>query len=231
MQGPGLANPSVRSRLWGNRRLVAVMLLLGVLTAVTAIPMANAHTPSEIGWYWTCSGGDGVAQVSGNCWEGSTLRHQHHSNANARFKYGSSVGQQGWVSQVDAGYQAWDKTNGHQFDFQKVTSGTAASVTVTSSTICGKASAVGCTSMGVSSTGQHSIEGSATIKFKSTMATNLVDDVSAHEFGHYLSLGHSDMSSATMWGTAFQGAVSLASYDRQGRCQIYGHTHGWWGGC
>ena len=61
--------------------------------------------------------------------------------------------------------------------------------------------------------------------------TSLVDDVSAQEFGHYLRLGHSDISWATMSKSAFQGAVSLSGPDRVGRCQIYGHAHGWWRGC
>ncbi|MCH7670362.1 MAG: hypothetical protein IIC71_14340 [Acidobacteria bacterium] len=93
------------------------------------------------------------------------------------------------------------------------------------------AGALGCTNLAVTAMRHHTIEGSATIKFKTMRSTSLVDDVSAQEFGHYLRLGHSDISWVPMSKSAFQGAVSLSGPDRAGRCQIYGHAHGWWGGC
>ena len=161
----------------------------------------------------------------------SGQRPSHHSNANARFYFESSVTSE-WISPITTGYSAWDQTNGHQFDFIRELSDTSsnANVSVTSAQICGKATAVGCTSAGADSN-NHIIEGTATIKFRSTISTSLRDDVAAHEFGHYAGLGHSDVSSATMYPTVAAGQSSLHTVDRRGRCQIHGHAHGWWGGC
>ena len=63
------------------------------------------------------------------------------------------------------------------------------------------------------------------------MSSSLRDDVAALEFGRYLRLGHSARSTATMKVPAHGSAVTLASYDKRGRCQVYGHAHGYWGGC
>ncbi len=154
----------------------------------------------------------------------------HHSNADANFYYTTSVGGS-WVSPINSGYLAWDGTNGHQFNFVKTTS-TGAAVSITSATICGKSSAVGCTSTGLSAApNYHIVEATAWIKFKSTMSSGLRDDVAAHEFGHYLGISHSADAAATMWGSASEGQVSINTSDRLGRCQVYGHAHGYWGGC
>ncbi len=55
--------------------------------------------------------------------------------------------------------------------------------------------------------------------------------MAAHEFGHYLGLGHSVKTYATMSPTVPTHATSLAYEDRVGRCMVYEHAHGWWGGC
>lgn len=205
--------------------MVGHIMLAAVLVAAALQTRADAHSPADAGYQFTCSGGEGLNSQAGNCW-------QHHSNADARFYiHVDSIYNAGYLPGVNAGYQIWDQTDGHQFNFIKETTDTTsnARVSATSSEICGKPTAVGCTSMGVS--GDHSVEGSATIKFKTGIASDLVDDVAAHEFGHYVSLGHSDVSSATMWPTAASGQSTLHSSDRLGRCEIYGHSHGYWGGC
>ncbi|MCI0545287.1 MAG: matrixin family metalloprotease, partial [Actinobacteria bacterium] len=154
-----------------------------------------------------------------------------HTNADARFYYDASVGGS-WVSPINSGYLAWDGTFGHEFNFIRETTDTStnANVSITSLTICGQPTAIGCTSA-VADGSHHVVEGSATIKFKSSMPSSLRDDTAAHEFGHYLGLGHSDHRSATMYEVVTEGQVSLHSADRLGRCQIYGHAHGYWGGC
>lgn len=156
----------------------------------------------------------------------------HHANADARFFLEASISEGAWLTPVTQGYGAWDETNGHQFDFISDTTDTSnnANVYVTSATICGSPTKVGCTLAGASSS-HHIVEGSALIQFKSTVDASLRDDVAAHEFGHYLGVGHSDVSSATMWPTIAASQSTLSSADQLGRCQIYGHSHAYWGGC
>lgn len=185
---------------------------------------ADAHDPAGAGYDYTCSSGRGAESVPGVCYT-------HHSDATARFIYGDSVGSNGYVAALDAGYQAWDQTFNHVFNYTRegIDSANNANVTVTSVTICGSASAVGCTSTVVSS--GHIQEGSSSIRFKSGLSTSTVTDAAAHEFGHYAGLGHSDVSTATMWATVHSGMDSLGTPDILGRCEIYGHSHAYWTSC
>lgn len=212
------------------RRRWTAAILVGLV--IIAAGPATAHQPGDggVGWgaySWTCSGGGHPNLYDkGNCY-------QHHTNADARIHYESSVAANGFVLALNNGYGAWDQTDGHQFNFIRETSDTStnANVSVVSNTItiCGSPTKIACTSMGAS--GGHTVEGSATIKFHDDIASSLIDDVGAHEFGHYVSLGHSNNSSATMYHTVASGQVSLNYVDEVGRCMIYGHSHAYWGGC
>lgn len=194
----------------------------------------DAHTPSQSGWTWTCVGGDGTNQDAGSC-GGMTVSNPpvHHTDASARFWYNASVLANGWTADIDIGFRAWDQTNGHQFNYTKESSDTAnnANVSVTGSVICGSSSKIGCTAF--SQTGGHINEGGATIKFRTNTSAGLRADLAAHEFGHYLGLGHSLNSVVipTMRSVIAEGQQNLHSYDMNGRCQVYGHSHGLWGGC
>ncbi len=215
---------------WTVRGLV---LVVAAATIGIAASPASAHTPEQYSYNWTCSGGDGPSQDEGDCGTMSSAnRPAHHSYANARMFYDFWVGFYGYTDALNAGVAAWDRTDGHQFDF--IVEGTDttsnANVTVTGFIICGSSSAVGCTTTAVDSY-RHIVEGTARIEFKTGISSGLIDDVAAHEFGHYAGLGHSASSAATMWGSVFSGQVSLHTWDKAGRCQIYGHAHGYWGGC
>ena len=215
---------SIRMKYRTRRRLAGLFIAM-VLMGSTSV--ASAHFPSQGGdgwgtYSWTCNGGSPT--TNGTCFN-------HHHSASARFHFEPSVSQAGFTAGLTAGYSVWDQTWSHQFNFipEAVDSTSNANVRVVSYNICGTSTAVGCTGMGAS--GGHLTEGSTLIQFKSTLASNLVDDVGAHEFGHYLGLGHSDESYATMWGIATEGQNSLAYEDRVGRCMVYGHAHSYWGGC
>ena len=207
----------------------ATVIVLALLIYLS-IP-AIAHQPSSQGWDWTCSGGDGTLMIAGTCRSMTQSNPPaHHNYADAHFYYTSSLGGS-WVTPVNTGYLAWDRTNGHQFNYIKQTSDNSynASVSVVTGTTCGDPSNFGCTNAGLS--GSHMNNATATIKFKSTLSYGNRANVAAHEFGHLLALGHSDVSYATMYPSVGSGASTLASPDRLGRCQVYGHAHGWWGGC
>lgn len=218
-----------------HHRIFAPLLVVSTIVAlILLVDPVDAHTPSQSGWVWTCVGGDGNAQSAGSC-NGMTSSNPpvHHSNANARFWYDASVLAYGWTSDINAGYSAWDQTNGHQFNYIKDGSDSSsnANISVTGAVICGSSSKIGCAAFG--QTGGHINEGTATIKFRTTTSSSLRADVAAHEFGHYLGLGHSNNSVVipTMRATIAEGQQTLHSYDMNGRCQVYGHSHSYWGGC
>ncbi len=80
----------------------------------------------------------------------------------------------------------------------------------------------------------HIVEGSSYVELladTNLVPVSLMQDVAAHELGHLVGLWHTDVPAATMFATAGEFAVSLATADTAGRCQIYGHAHGYWGGC
>ncbi len=217
-----------RRRLQGRDRPLLVLTLIVALSTVSP-SIAMAHDPSV--------GGDGWGPYSFTCAHGESpsVGHcfKHHSYANARFFFEDSVWQNGFTSGITLGYSAWDRTNGHQFDFIRQLSDTSTNANVrvvpASTIICGDPAADGCT--GYTFSGSHISEGSALIEFTDDVPASRLDDLAAHEFGHYLGLGHSVESYTTMNPGAPAGGVTLAYEDRVGRCMVYGHAHGWWGGC
>ncbi len=203
--------------------LIRRVVLAAILTSL-ALPIgtATAHTPSEVGYVWTCSKGKGEQAFGGYCY-------RHHSYANARIHLVNQASwSSAWQTAVATGYQAWDKTNGHQFDYivQSTNTSSNSDVSVVT-TACGVSSYAGCAV--VIASGQHIVEKDSYVQFKNATTVNKAN-LAIHEFGHLLGLGHSSNSSAVMW---WQGGsrTSLHLDDRNGRCNIYGHSHGWWGGC
>ncbi len=224
------SKPAARPK-WGLRsaRRAALVLALTVTVSTVSASVARAHDPSVGGEGWgpysfTCAKGE--SPNVGQCFK-------HHSYANARFYFEDSVWQNGFTSGITLGYSAWDRTNGHQFDFIRQLSDTSSNANVrvvpASTTICGDPAADGCT--GYAFSGSHILEGSALIEFTDDVPASRLDDLAAHEFGHYLGLGHSVESYTTMNPGAPSGRVTLAYEDRVGRCMVYGHAHGYWGGC
>ena len=211
-------------------------LLVGMLFVVVAwAGVALAHAPNNAGYDYTCATGEGEEHYSGLCYK-------HHTNANAKWEFSSGF-PSAYELNVKYGASRWDKTYGHQFDYILDTgAGDYTDVVWTSSPSCSSA-AIGCVTLKYS--GDHILEGITGMYFRST--TNWYNgvgtpgsgqydlrSVATHEFGHLLGLGHSATQTATMVsgidpGTTFKR--TLHPDDRLGRCEVYGHSHSYWGGC
>ncbi len=218
MSGDSLG-PGVRRR--AAIRIALTAAILGVWPAVGQVPL-SAHYPNQVGYVWTCDDGEGRSSQSGECFN-------YHSFANARvWKQDPWSWPGGWGAAVNAGHGVWDRTNGHQFDYiiQSTNSLYNSDIRVVAAP-CGNDGWVGC-ARAVDS-GGHIVEGSSFIEFKASTSANKTN-AAIHEFGHLLGLGHSSSSSAVMW-YANTNRTSLHTYDKDGRCNVYGHAHGYWGGC
>lgn len=200
-----------------------------------AVPsLAQAHYPSKHGYRWTClSGDDGF---NGRCY-------YHHANADAVWAF-AQLPSANPEAAIRQGAADWDGTFSHEFNYVYG----AGSVTVywDGDDPCGNASFAGCAVVTYVIADQHIVESETWIELESdigwnatisgTVAPNQLDlwSGAAHEFGHVVGVGHSTNSYATMYPVLSVGDGShrvLHTDDRTGRCQVYGHAHGYWGGC
>lgn len=207
-----------------TRRLAAEVVTISALAATGGMALlgdvVEAHTPPDFGYQWTCSGGEGHNSYAGICY-----RYLPGAAATWHFEGPGFTGQN--YSDVRAAAGLWDQTNGHQFNYTEDAypgdGWQGFPVYSVSQEICNSPSAVGCTSTGVNGTQLYVSQ----MKFRNPSNWK---NVAGHEFGHALGLGHSSLSTALMWRTS-NGVTSLTDAEKQGRCQVYGHALGLWGGC
>lgn len=235
----GRANqPTSRSpHLVGAKKTArwAGMSMLSALLLIALPSPAFAHLPSAVSFTYTCTGGEGTSSTNGVCWV-------RHSNANADwFPYGSPPTDV--VARWRNGAAAWDQTNGHQFNYVERNDSSSSPAYWFPGDPCGNSNFVACAYITYSN--YFIVENSSYTEFESDLYwytgtgapfPGQIDlwSLASHEFGHLVGLGHSANSSQTMYGTiatASTHARSLEAGDRLGRCEIYGHSDGYWGGC
>jgi hypothetical protein len=186
---------------------------------VSGSTTASADGPVEFGYAWVCAGGRWNVQYQGVCYA-------HLPNATLTWHFAGSGWTSGRMTSIRNGAAKWDQTNGHQLNLiEDAYPGDGYSghpVTWWTTQICGEPAAVGCTTYGINGSAQLQIYGQ---QFR---ATSYLTHTAAHEFGHAIGVGHgSDPNSVMRSATA----TTLSGNDTEGRCHIYGHALGLWGGC
>ncbi len=229
---------------WLGEELTATaskVAMVGGLTLVVAMGAAPAaaHDPDDDAYLWTCLDGDGEADDEGDCY-------RHHSNGNADWAFDTG----GYSAVVELaiifGFGRWDRTHGHEFNYIKRSDGNSGSMIVywEAANACGNSGNLAC--FDPTTSGQTHISDSASFfdfdsRFDwytgsgSTPAGDVdLRGIATHEAGHGIGLGHAESNRQTMRpGVAVldEAARTIEYYDKKGRCQIYGHSHFWWGGC
>ena len=208
-----------KSRAWARTRRLS-MAAAGIAGVVAQSSDASAvghpkHLPVDSGYGWVCLEGNGAVAYAGNCYY-----HQGNPTAVYWHFYGS------WTAAnqnaVIWGAAVWDQTNGHQYNTIQNSNGWGFAVTWETTQICNSPGAVGCTANPIQ---YADVYMTTSMQFKNP---SYVTHTAAHEFGHSMGLGHGgDPNSPTRSGTATMPTAN----DVEGRCQIYGHTMGLWGGC
>ena len=187
------------------------------------VPMtsASAHSPSGNS-VWTCNGGS-VSSV-GTTNPGDCFAHQSGSYVSWRFYIPSYAFDFSWYEQsaIRSSFNSWTHPNGHQY---YMTENQASNALVTKSwwTICGTSAAVGCTYSWTDS-GKHIWVSGVDIRDNASFGP-----VAVHEAGHMAGVGHSAQGFGNVMGSS--GLSSMGPGDRQGVCEMYGHSHAQWAGC
>jgi hypothetical protein len=216
------------------RAFTATSLILGLVLA-SAGP-AHGHTPDGS---WTCKNGD-PGQSNGNCYV-------HQMNGIAYWYFSNAFPPNAYDAVRVASYSwHWDPVHAEE----NIYGSNSAEVDWVDGTICGTPAAIACVDGAIEWTYQHIIWPYMQFKYRNSNGTWVpwgVDafyfpnpwefdlrSVAAHEFGHLIGIGHSNVQAAVMRSGHDPGEVRRDlswSGDQYAQCQIYYHSHGIYWDC
>jgi hypothetical protein len=201
-----------------RRRAAAGVATLAIASLATTPEDAVALSPPDVGYTWVCAGGEWTQSWQGVCFA-------YEPGAAAAWHFSGTL-TNGQKTSIRAGAAVWDQTNGHQFNFildEYAPDGLSGfPVSMTSAVICGTANAIGCTNYSINGSGQIHV---SSMQFRNPAS---LQHTAAHEFGHALGVGHGADPNSVMRSSS---ATVLSGNDTEGRCHVYGHSLGLWGGC